>query len=345
MEVLMRPDANRFLQRGAVAASAAILAALVAAAAASPLARSGAPAPTVVAISGQSGGCAFDDDSASDAGSFSLQERLGDGRRLCARVRGSVRFDEHDGSLRELAPGSSVVLETRADGRSQRMRVTGAAEGPRYEWWLNGVARAPDPAAHAWLADALQVVAACRAIGEIQGQVGELQGRIGEIQGEVGSLQGAIGEVQGRVGELEGRVGEVQGERGSLEGAIGGHQGAIGGLQAARAQASPQLAGELDAEIETHRAAIRELEARLDGGELARRLSDTKNELRRAESASHDKIAELERRIADVRADERIDELEHEITGLHADERVREIEARMQPSLERLKRRSEELGR
>lgn len=274
---------------------------------------------------------------------FSLQHRLGDGRRLCARVRGEVRFDA-DGAIRELPAGSSVVVETRAGQRTQRMRITSDQGQTRYEWWLNGEPRTPDDAARAWLKDALQVVAAYRDIGSIQGQVGSLQGQIGSIQGEVGSLQGEIGSVQGRIGSLQGKVGSIQGERGSLQGAIGSHQGAIGGLEAARSQASAGLRTQLDAEIETHRAAVRKLESELDGGDLPRRLADAEAELRRAEAKSQVEIAELERKITAVKADERIAGLERQITDIHADERIREIEDRVKPALERLKLELDRLG-
>jgi predicted nucleic acid-binding Zn-ribbon protein len=269
---------------------------------------------------------------------FSMQHRLGDGRGLCASVRGAVRFDAKDGAILELPAGSSVVVETRAGQRSQRMRITPEQGQPRYEWWLNGEPRAVDDAARAWLRDALQVVASYREIGSIQGQVGSLQGEIGSIQGEVGSIQGEIGSVQGHVGSLQGKVGSIQGERGSLQGEIGSHQGAIGGLEAARSQASAGLRSQIDAEIETHRAAIRKLESELDAGDLPRRLADAETELQRAEAQSRSEIAELQRKITAVKADERIAGLERQIADVHADERIREIEDRMKPALERLSR-------
>ena len=169
-----------------------------------------------------------------DGTEFSLQHRLGDGQWLCARVRGPVRFDERDGSILELPHGSSVEVETRRGGTSQRMLVTEDNGQPKHQWWLNGSAQAVDANARAWLADALAAVGGYRQIGAIQGQVGSLQGEIGSIQGEVGSLQGQIGSIQGQIGSLQGKVGSIQGERGSLQGGIGGHQGAIGGLQATR---------------------------------------------------------------------------------------------------------------
>ena len=269
-------------------------------------------------------------------GDFALQHRLGGGRRLCARVRGPVRLDEKDGSIRELGLGSSVLIETRAAQRSQRMLVTPGAGTPHYEWSVNGESRAPDDAARAWLADALQVVAAYREIGSIQGHVGSLQGEIGSIQGDVGSLQGEIGSIQGQVGGLQGKVGSIQGEQGSLQGAIGSHQGAIGGLEAARWQASSGLRSQLDREIETHRAAIRKLEAELENGELARRMAEAEAELQRAEAKSQDEIAALERKIEAVNADQKIEKLEKQIEDIHADERIREIEKRMKPALDRL---------
>jgi chromosome segregation ATPase len=248
-----------------------------------------------------------------------------------------VSFDAKDGSIRELGPGGSVLIETRKAQRSQRMRITPGDGAPRYEWWLNGESRTPDDAARAWLADALQVVAAHREIGSIQGHVGSLQGEIGGIQGEVGALQGEIGAVQGRIGGLQGALGSLQGEQGGLQGAIGGHQGAIGGLEAARSQASSGLRAEIDREIETHRAAIRKLEAELEGGDLSRRMANAEAELRREEAKSRDEIAALERKIEAVNADGKIQALEKQIEDIDADERIREIEKRMKPALDRLK--------
>lgn len=39
-------------------------------------------------------------------GDFALQQRLGDGQRLCGRVHGAVRYDERDGSILELPRGA-----------------------------------------------------------------------------------------------------------------------------------------------------------------------------------------------------------------------------------------------
>jgi hypothetical protein len=286
---------------------------------------------------GEGFGSGFDSwGSDEDGSTFVLRQRLADGRRLCASAEGAVRLDAKDGGIRELGPGGSLEVETRAGRRSQRMLVTGGAGAPRYAWFVDGEARPLDAAARAWLADALQVVAACREIGRLQGQVGELQGRIGSIQGEIGSLQGEIGRVQGLVGGLQGKVGSIQGEQGSLQGTIGGHQGAIGGLEAARSQASPDLRARIDQEIEQHRAAIRKLQAELDGGDIARRMADAEAELGRAQAASRAEIAELERKIAAVKAEERIADLERQIRDLHADDRIREIETQLKPALERL---------
>jgi predicted nucleic acid-binding Zn-ribbon protein len=270
-------------------------------------------------------------------GRFLLRQRLGDGQSLCARVEG-VSLDPKDGSIRELRPGGSLEIETRAGRRSQRMRVTPGASGSHFEWAVDGEARPVDDSARAWLADALQVVAACREIGRLQGQVGELQGRIGTIQGEIGALQGEIGRVQGHVGSLQGRIGEVQGEEGSLQGEIGRHEGAIGGLEAARSQASADLRTRIDQEIEGHRAEIRKLQAELAGGDLARRRTAAESELRQAEAASRTQIAELERKIAGVKGEERIGDLERQIRDIHADERIRDIETRLKPAVERLSR-------
>ncbi len=358
--LLMILDAKRSVGRGRVAAAigfSLLAATVLAVSVAAPL-QVGANTPKPVAApitAAASGGSAdavrsvcIDETNGSfgtfherdgDGGtsSFALQERLGDGRRLCARVRGRVSFDAKDGSIRELAPGSSVLIETGKAQRSQRMRITPGDGAPRYEWWLNGESRTPDDAARAWLADALQVVAAHREIGAIQGHVGSLQGEIGGIQGEIGALQGEIGAVQGRIGGLQGALGSIQGEQGGLQGAIGSHQGAIGGLEAARSQASSGLREQIDREIETHRAAIRKLEAELQGGDLSRRMANAEAELRREEAKSRDEIAALERKIEAVNADGKIQALEKQIEDIDADERIREIEKRMKPALDRLK--------
>jgi beta-lactamase regulating signal transducer with metallopeptidase domain len=361
--LLMILDTNRSAGRGRVAAAigfAVLAATVVAVSVAAPLhvaARATKPAAPLMAasqtvekaprataagfvcIDGRNGSYSTFQERDDDGGTstFALQERLGDGRRLCARVRGPVSFDAKDGSIRELGPGSSVLIETGMAQRSQRMRITPGDGAPRYEWWLNGEPRAADDAARAWLRDALQVVAARREIGSIQGHVGSLQGEIGGIQGEIGGLQGEIGAVQGRIGGLQGALGSLQGEQGGLQGAIGGHQGAIGGLEAARSQASSGLRSQIDAEIETHRAAIRKLEAELQSGDLSRRMANAEAELRREEAKSHDEIAALERKIEAVKADEKIQALEKQIEDIDADERIHEIEKRMKPALDRLK--------
>jgi beta-lactamase regulating signal transducer with metallopeptidase domain len=357
--LLMILDTNRSAGRGRVAAAigfAVLAATVLAVSAAAPLqvvANAAKPvaAPIMTAPGGSadasrsvciderngSYGTFHERDGDGGTGTFALQQRLGDGQRLCARVSGRVSFDAKDGSIRELGPGSSVLIETGMAQRSQRMRITPGDGAPRYEWWLNGEPRAADDAARAWLRDALQVVAARREIGSIQGHVGSLQGEIGGIQGEIGGLQGEIGAVQGRIGGLQGALGSLQGEQGGLQGAIGGHQGAIGGLEAARSQASSGLRSQIDAEIETHRAAIRKLEAELQSGDLSRRMANAEAELRREEAKSHDEIAALERKIEAVKADEKIQALEKQIEDIDADERIREIEKRMKPALDRLK--------
>jgi beta-lactamase regulating signal transducer with metallopeptidase domain len=270
-------------------------------------------------------------------GDFDLQQSLGSGQRLCARVHGPVRFDERTGAIVEMPAGSSVAIETRGRSRTRRVLVTPDPGGPRYEWWLDGAPLAADDAARAWLADALEVLAGSRAIGSIQGQVGSLQGEIGSIQGEVGSLQGKIGSVQGDIGSLQGKVGSIQGEEGSLQGQIGSHQGAIGGLEADLAQASGAERARIDGQIATHQAEIRKLEAELSSGQLARRLAEAEAELRAAEEKGRRDIAALERRIEDVHADARISGLEQKIEALHAEDRIAQIERRTRPALERLK--------
>ena len=244
-------------------------------------------------------------------GDFALQQDLGNGQRLCARVHGPVRFDERTGAIVELPAGSSVSVETRGRNRTRRVLVVPDSAGPRYEWWLDGAPRAADDAARAWLTDALEVIASYRAIGGIQGQVGSLQGEIGSIQGEVGSLQGKIGSVQGRIGSLQGQVGSIQGEEGSLQGEIGGHQGAIGGLEANRWDASAAEKARIDEKIAAHQAEIRKLQAEISSGQLARRLAEAEAELRAAEEKGQREIAAIERqdrgrprRSADLRSGE-----------------------------------------
>jgi flagellar biosynthesis chaperone FliJ len=269
---------------------------------------------------------------------FGLQHDLGDGQRLCARIHGPVRFDERDGAIRELPPGASVEIET-SEGRtrSQRMLITEESGGPRYQWWRNGAAQALDDPARAWLADALAVVAAFRAIGSLQGQVGSLQGAIGSIQGEVGSLQGQIGSIQGEEGSLQGKIGSIQGELGSLQGAIGGHQGAIGGLQGARWRASAAQLEQIEREIQQHEAAIRKLEAEMTTRGFSRRISEAESELRTFQQGQERRIADLRRQIEAVHAESRIDQLKRQIDDLHADDRIEVIKREMRPALERLK--------
>jgi len=351
--LLMILDANRSAGRGRTAAAiglAVLAATVVAVSVVAPLqVAARAPKPVTAPQPSDEASRAGVDDNYEEYndnghGDFSMQRGLGDGGRLTVHVDGPVRFDEKDGGIRELGPGSSVQIKTRTGGRSQRMTITPAAGAPRYEWWVNGESRPVDDAARAWLKDALQVVAASREIGSIQGQVGSLQGEIGEVQGEIGSLQGEIGSIQGEIGGLQGKLGELQGEQGSLQGEIGSHQGAIGGLEAARSQASSGLSAQLEREIETHEAAIRKLEAELASGELSRRMKDAEAELSRGEAKGQRDIAELERKIEALQGDQKIGKLEKQIEAIHADERIREIEKRTQPALDRLKATSRQLG-
>ena len=168
--------------------------------------------------------------------------------------------------------------------------------------------QAPDDAARAWLADALEVVAAFRAIGSIQGQVGSLQGEIGSIQGEVGSLQGQIGSVQGQQGSLQGKIGSIQGEQGSLQGAIGSHQGAIGSLQGALAgrPATPSRRGSTARSRRT-RPRSGSWKPRSAAATLSRRIAEAEAELRAFEQAApgRDRRARAARS-KDVQAEERI---------------------------------------
>jgi len=276
---------------------------------------------------------------------FTLQHDLGDARRLCATVKGSVRFDERDGSIREVPPGSSVAVETRGRKGTQLMRVAGEAGAPRYEWWIDGASRPVDDAARAWLAHALEVVASYRAIGSIQGQVGSLQGEIGSIQGEVGSLQGEIGSIQGRIGGLQGSIGSIEGERGGMEGRIGGEEGAIGGLEGRRWQANANEKATIDKEIASHRAAIEKVRAEMASRNFDRRIADAQAELRAEEKKAQAAIAAVERKIDDIHADEKIVGLNKKIADLHADERIAEIEKRLKPALERLETDIQRLGR
>ena len=277
-------------------------------------------------------------------GDFALQQNLGDGLRLCARVHGPVRFDERSGAIVELPVGSSVSVETRVRKRSRRALVTPDPGGPRYQWWLDGAPRTADEADRAWLAHALEAIGAYRAIGKIQGQVGSLQGEIGSIQGEVGSLQGRVGSVQGEVGSLQGKVGSIQGEQGGLQGQIGGLEGQIGGLEANRWQASVAEKARIDGQIATHQAAIQKLQAELTSRQFDRRLAEAEAELRAAEEKGRSEIAVLERQIEEVQAETRISGLEQKIADLHADERIAEIERRTRPALDRLKASMKALG-
>ncbi len=278
-------------------------------------------------------------------GDFSMQHSLGDGQRLCARVHGLVQFDEPTGAIRELPAGSSVLIETRgAQGRSQRMLVTQEQGELRHQWWLNGASRPVDDDARAWLKDALEVVSAYHAIGEIQGQVGSLQGEIGRVQGEIGSLQGEIGSIQGEIGSLQGRIGRVQGERGGLQGEIGSHQGAIGSLEGARWNASRSRQQQIDGEIQQHEAEIRKLEAKLESSAFRSRLEEAEDELAAFQKSADGKIAELERQIDAIRREDKIGRLEKEIEALHADDRIDEIKRRVAPTLERLKTQIRQLG-
>jgi len=256
-------------------------------------------------------------------GAFSMQHSLGGGQRICARIHGPVRFDERTGAIRELPPGSSVLIATRVRGGSQRMLVTREQGELRYQWSLNGVDKPLDDAARAWLKDALEVVAAYREIGSIQGEVGSLQGEIGTIQGEIGTLQG--------------RIGSIHGERGGLQGEIGSHQGAIGSLEGARWNASRSRQQQIDGEIQQHEVEIRKLEAKLESTAFRSRLSEAEAELAAFQKTTDGKIAELERQIDALRGEDKIGKLEKQIEDLHADDRIDEIKRRVAPAVERLK--------
>ena len=351
--VVMILDASRSSRRGrgASIASLVVLAATVAcAAAAAPAQREGEAAPAD-AGEGEAARATASPGSSSttvqngENHSTSLQHDFEDGRRIRARVVGDVQFDDRTGAIREMPRGSSVSIETRGPERgSQRMRITEERGEPRYEWRLNGETRPVDADARAWLAEALEVFAAYRAIGSIRGHVGSLQGHIGSIQGEIGSLQGRIGAIQGEEGSLQGQIGSIQGEIGSLEGEIGSHQGAIGNLQAGRSSASNDLRKRIDREIREHEAAIRELEAKRDDGTFARRLEQAERELRAFRESSRGKIQELERQIAAIESENEIGRLEKEIENFRAEERVSEIERRVAPAVERLGALMRKLG-
>jgi beta-lactamase regulating signal transducer with metallopeptidase domain len=278
-------------------------------------------------------------------GEFALQQHLGAGQRLCARVRGAVRFDERDGAILAIPRGGSVLVETRDGRASRRMLVTEEQGQPRYQWSLNGEARAVDAAAEAWLRDALEVMASYRLIGSIQGHVGSLQGEIGSIQGEIGSLQGEIGSIQGEEGSLQGKLGEIQGEQGGLQGEVGSHQGAIGGLQGARWQADAAEQRRIDREIASHNAAIQKIEAEIAARRFPERIAAAEREARSfADGEAKGRIAEINRRIQDVQAPKRIAEIERQIQDLHAQDRIAEIERRMRPVLDRLKVEAHRIG-
>jgi predicted nucleic acid-binding Zn-ribbon protein len=271
-------------------------------------------------------------------GHFALQQHLGEGQRLCARVHGAVRFDEQDGSILRLPRGSSVVIETRDGRKSQRMLVTEEEGQPRYQWQVNGEPRAVDAAAQGWLRDALLVMESYRAIGALQGHVGSLQGEIGEIQGQVGSLQGEIGSIQGEEGSLQGKLGEIQGEQGSLQGEIGSEQGEIGSLQGRRWNAGAAEQRRIDDEIARHQAAIRKIEAEIADRRFEDRIAAAEKEIRAfADVDGKGRIADINRRLQAVQAPKRIAEIERQIEDLHAPDRIREIEARLKPALERLR--------
>ncbi len=312
-----------------------------------PVAAAAEPARTVGAKSFCSDGAGgrftrtFNDD---DGGDFELRHPLGDGGRLCARVRGPVRFDERSGAIRTSGPGGSVLVETRSrQGAAHRMRVTSEGGELRYDWSVNGASRPVDDAARAWLADALEVTAAYQEIGRIQGEVGSLRGQIGSIQGEIGSLQGQIGSIQGEIGSLQGRIGSIQGERGSLQGEIGGHQGAIGGLQGARFDASASREKQIDAEIRQHEAEIRKLEAQLESKDFRKRLDDAEAELEAYQKTARAEIAKLQKQIDAIRAEDAIGKLEKQIEDLHADDRIDEIKRRVAPTVDRLSKQIQKL--
>lgn len=278
-------------------------------------------------------------------GELQVQRSLGGGARLCARVHGPVRFEPRSGAIRELPAGSSLLVETRtAAGGSQRMLVTRDGGELRHQWWLDGASRPVDDTARAWLADALEVVAAEHEVGALQGEVGRLQGRIGTIQGEIGRLQGEIGRIQGEIGALQGRVGRAQGEIGSLQGEIGGHQGAIGSLEGSRWNASATREKQIDAEIAQHEAAIRKLEARLESSDATKRLRGAEAELAALEESSRGRIAGLERQIDAIRSQDGIGELEKQIEDLHAEDRIDELKRRVAPTVERLAARVRAFG-
>jgi beta-lactamase regulating signal transducer with metallopeptidase domain len=271
-------------------------------------------------------------------GHFALQQHLGEGQRLCARVHGAVRFDDHDGSIVTLPRDSSVLIETRDGRKSQRMLVTEEQGQARYQWQVNGEPRAVDAAAQGWLRDALLVMDSYRAIGALQGHVGSLQGEIGEIQGHVGSLQGEIGSIQGEEGSLQGTLGEIQGEQGTLLGEIGSEQGEIGSLQGRRWQANEAQQRRIDKEIARHEAAIRKIEAEIARRRFPDRIAAAEKEIRTfADVEGKGRIAEINRRLQEVQAPKRIAEIERQIEDLHAEDRIQEIEQRMRPVLERLK--------
>jgi hypothetical protein len=303
----------------------------------------GAPACMDGRIHGSFSGTISDGDHGSEIsgtheGTTVLQHRLGSGQWLCARAHRAVRFDERDGSILALPRGSWVQVETREGERSQRMLVTEEGGQHRYQWFLGGKPQTLDDGARAWLADALEVVAGFRAIGEIRGQVGSLHGEIGSIHGEVGSLRGQIGSIRGEEGSLRGKLGSIRGEEGSLRGSMGSHQGAIGALQGSRWNADSARRAEIDREIAVHEREIRKLEAEMESRKFPARIAAAEEEIRTfVDNQAKGRIQQIEKQIEDVRAEERVAKLQRQIEDLHADDRIAEIERRMKPALERLK--------
>ena len=242
--------------------------------------------------------------------------------RLDSRARSRQLRADRDGQGTALAADAD-----HAGGRGAALRVV-----------ADGESRTPDDAARAWLADALQVVAAHREIGAIQGQVGVAPGR---DRRDPGRDRRAAGRDRRGPGPHRGPAGQRSARSRASRAASRARSAATRERLAAwkrrarrrRAPARADRPRDRDAPGGDPQARGRAPGRRplAPHGRTPRRSCDARR--RRAATRSRRSSARS-RRSTPTR---KIQALEKQIEDIDADERIREIEKRMKPALDRLK--------
>ena len=259
--------------------------------------------------------------------------KMRDDLNLCLLTSGDVELD--NGRL-VLSRGTHAVVRTSSGTRDIRLEMRADAGGNTIRTLtVDGQERTYDTMAEHWLAAAIEVVKARRAIGNIHGKVGSLRGAIGSIHGKEGSLRGAIGSIHGKQGSLRGRIGSIHGELGSQRGRIASRRGEIASLRGERHHADEQRRQRIDDRIDTIESEIVDLERRLEEreAEAEEQIAEIESEIA---AIGRERIRELEAEIASLDTDGRVAEIEAQIVALDADRRIAALEAESEAKADQL---------